>query len=58
MQILKWTNGHILKDRIGNDDIRKGLDIAYKGYDAIESLRSFGHVQQRSVAEPIRKIER
>jgi hypothetical protein len=52
MRMLQWICGHIRRDRVQNDNIRKRLGVAPVEEKLVQHrLRWFGHIQQRPPAE-------
>jgi hypothetical protein len=55
MRMLRWICGHIIRDRVQNDDIRERLRVAPVEEKLKQHrLRWFGHMQRRLADAPIR----
>ncbi|XP_057540068.1 uncharacterized protein LOC130818029 [Amaranthus tricolor] len=58
MRMLRWMCGHILMDRIRNQEFRDKLGVApISGKMRENRLRWFGHVQRKTLAAPVRRVE-
>jgi hypothetical protein len=53
--MLRWICGNAIKDRVGNDDIRKRLEVKPVEEKLVQHrLKWFGHIQRRSAETPVR----
>ena len=58
MRMLRWMCGHILMDRIRNQEITEKLGVAPISEKMRKNrLRWFGHVQRKTFAAPVRRVE-
>ena len=58
MRLLQWMSWHTLRDKIRNEDIRKGLGVANIEEKMKENhLRRFGNVHRQHISELIRKTK-
>ena len=58
MCMLRWMCGHTLMDRIRNQEFRDKLGVAPFSEKMRENrLRWFGHVQRKTLAAPMRRVE-
>ncbi|KAM7524737.1 hypothetical protein LguiA_014639 [Lonicera macranthoides] len=58
MRMLRWMSGKNRKDRIRNDTIREGVEVALITEKMVESrLRWFGHVGRRPVNAVVRRVD-
>ena len=58
MHMLRWMCGHILIDRIRNQEFRNKLKVApISGKMRENRLRWFGHVQRKTFDAPVRRVE-
>jgi hypothetical protein len=53
--MLRWICGNAIRDRVGNDDIRKRLEVKPVEEKLVQHrLKWFGHIQRRSAEAPVR----
>ena len=58
MCMLRWMCGHTLLDRIRNQEFRDKLGVAPNyGKMRKNRLRWFGHVQRKTLAASVRRVE-
>ena len=58
MRMLRWMCGQTLLDRIRNQEFRDKLGVApISGKMRQHRLRWFGHVQRKTLAAPMRRVE-
>ena len=55
--MFQWMSGHTLRDKICNEDIRKGLEFA-NIKETMKENRSkwFEHVQRWGISEQVKKV--
>jgi hypothetical protein len=55
MRMLRWICGNTRRDRVRNNDIRKGLGVAPVEEKLVQHrLRWFCHIQRRPAEAPLR----
>ena len=58
MRMLKWIYGHTINDKIHNDHIRDGVEVASIVEKMVKNcLRWFRHVQRRELDELVRIVD-
>ena len=58
MRMLRWICGHTLMDRIRNQEFKDKQGVASISRKMRENrLRWFGHVQKKTFAAPVRRVE-
>ena len=56
MRMLRWMCGKTMRDKVGNERIRKMIEVAPIDKKIRENrLRWFDHIQRRPINAPVRK---